>query len=139
MAEGLLALGAQEGERVTGITGPTVRLNPKAAETLALVIHELATNAMKYGALSTDRGRITVEWGIERPDGEPRLVLRWIETGVRLSGERPQRRGFGTELIERMLAYELDGMASLAFTPGGLHCIISLPVDGILTEDAPQR
>lgn len=139
VADGLLALGAHEGERVPGITGPRVRLKPKAAETIALVIHELATNAMKYGALATDHGRITVEWSIDRADGEPHLVFRWIETGVRLTGEKPQRQGFGTELIERTLAYELEGKASLEFTPDGLHCIISLPIDEILAEQALQR
>ncbi len=139
VAEGLLALGAQEGERVTGITGPEVRLKPKAAETIALVIHELATNAVKYGALSTDHGRITVEWSIARMEGEPHLVFRWIETGVRFAGGKPQRRGFGTELIEQTLAYELEGKASLEFTPGGLHCIISLPVGEILAEEMPQQ
>jgi two-component system CheB/CheR fusion protein len=139
VADGLLALGAHEGEQVTGITGPKVRLKPKAAETIALVIHELATNAMKYGALAVDQGRITIEWGVDRIDGERRLVFRWIETGVRLSGEKPQRRGFGTELIERTLAYELDGTASLEFRPGGLHCIISLPGDEIFAAETPQR
>ncbi|WP_315974421.1 sensor histidine kinase [Microvirga sesbaniae] len=139
VAEGLLAFGAQEGERVAGITGPEVRLKPKAAETIALVIHELATNAVKYGALSTDQGRITVEWTITREEGGPRLVFRWIETGVRLSGETPRRRGFGTELIERTLAYELDGKASLEFTPDGLHCIISLPTGGVLAEQVLPR
>ncbi|WP_262297715.1 sensor histidine kinase [Microvirga sesbaniae] len=139
VAEGLLAFGAQEGERVAGITGPEVRLKPKAAETIALVIHELATNAVKYGALSTDQGRITVGWSIDRMEDEPRLVVRWIETGVRLSGETPRRRGFGTELIERTLAYELNGKASLEFTPDGLHCIISLPVGEILAEQVLPR
>ena len=56
-----------------------------------------------------------------------------------MSGEKPQRRGFGTELIERTLAYELEGKASLEFTPGGLHCIISLPVCEILAEETLQR
>ncbi len=94
VANGLLALGAHEGERMTGITGPSVRLKPKAAETIAPVIHERATNAMKYCTLSIDYGRIMVEWSIERPDGEPHLVLCWFETDVRLSGERPQQHGF---------------------------------------------
>ncbi|WP_342633930.1 sensor histidine kinase [Microvirga calopogonii] len=134
VAEGLLAFGAHEGERVTGITGPSVCLRPKAAGTIALVIHELATNAVKYGALSTDPGRITVEWSIDKSGDRPHLVFRWIETGVGLSGEKPSRRGFGTELIEQTLAYELEGNASLEFTPDGLHCIISLPVSEILAE-----
>jgi two-component sensor histidine kinase len=82
-----------------------------AAETIALVIHELATNAMKYGAVSIGQGRITVEWGIERLDAERHLVFRWVETGVRLSGG-PHRRDLDIELIERTLAYELDSRRS---------------------------
>jgi two-component sensor histidine kinase len=138
VAEGLLAFGGYEGERVIGITGPTVRLKPKAAKTIALAIHGLATNATKYGALSTDQGLITVEWNLDRVDREPHLVFRWIETGVRLSSERSQRQGFGTELIEQTLAYELEGKASLEFTRDGLHCTISLPVGEILVEDTHQ-
>jgi two-component system CheB/CheR fusion protein len=129
IAEELLAYAAQEGDQVRSIKGPKVRLKPKAAETLALAIHELATNAVKYGALSTEKGRIKVEWRIEKADGQGRLVLHWTETGVKLSGEKPKRRGFGTELIERTLAYELGGEADLAFGADGLTCTISLPVD----------
>jgi PAS domain S-box-containing protein len=137
VADTLLSVGAQEGERVRHIEGPNVRLQAKAAETVALAIHELATNAVKYGALSAEQGGIAVEWSIEEAPEQPRLVLRWIETGVKLSGETPTRRGFGTELIERTLAYDLGGKASLDFTPDGLHCTISLPAtDDLILEDA---
>jgi PAS domain S-box-containing protein len=141
IADSLLSVGAHEGERVRHIKGPDVRLQAKAAETVALTIHELATNAVKYGALSTEQGCIAVEWSIEEAQEEPRLVLRWTETGVQLSGEKPTRRGFGTELIERTLAYDLDGDASLEFTLDGLHCTISLPATGdlILEEAQPVR
>jgi PAS domain S-box-containing protein len=132
VAETLLSVGAHEGERVRHIKGPNIRLQAKAAETVALTIHELATNAVKYGALSTEQGRLAVEWSIEEAQEQPRLVLRWTETGVPLSGEKPTRRGFGMELIERILAYDLGGEASLEFTPDGLHCTISLPATGDL-------
>jgi two-component sensor histidine kinase len=127
VAEGLLAVGAHEGEQVKGIRGPKVWLQPKAAETIALAIHELSTNALKYGALCAENGRIAVGWDYEGTDGQTRLVLRWIESGVRLSGERPERHGFGTELIERTIAYDLGGDATLEFDRDGLRCTISLP------------
>ncbi len=137
VADTLLSVGAQEGERVRHIKGPSVRLQAKAAETVALAIHELATNAVKYGALSSEQGSIAVEWSIEETPEQPRLVLRWTETGVKLSGEKPTRRGFGTELIERTVAYDLGGEASLEFRPDGLHCTISLPAtSGLILEDA---
>jgi PAS domain S-box-containing protein len=137
VADTLLSVGAQEGERVRHIKGPSVRLQAKAAETVALAMHELATNAVKYGALSSEQGSIAVEWSIEKTPEQLRLVLRWTETGVKLSGEKPTRRGFGTELIERTVAYDLGGEASLEFTPDGLHCTISLPATGgLIVEDA---
>ncbi|WP_018263553.1 CheR family methyltransferase [Methylobacterium sp. WSM2598] len=132
----LLAHAAHEGEQVRRIEGPPVRLRPKAAETLALAIHELATNAVKHGALTAPSGRVTVTWRIEdRSAPEPLLTLAWIETGVTLSGDPPSRRGFGTELIERTLSYELGGSAALSFRPEGMQCHIVLPAnDRILVQ-----
>lgn len=129
VADELRAVAAHEGEQVKSISGPRMRLQPKAAETLALVIHELATNAVKYGALAAAQGRIEVAWIIDSSGGQPRLVFQWIETGVPLANDRPRRRGFGTELIERTLGYELGGDAKLDFTPNGLRCTIVLPMD----------
>ena len=67
--------------------------------------------------------------------------MDWIETGVKLSGKAPERRGFGTELLERTLAYELGGEANLRFEPGGLHCTIALPLDDgiVLSLDKPAK
>ncbi len=128
MADGLLAVWAREGEQVKSIGGPKVHLQPKAAETIALVIHELTTNALKYGALSVKGGRIQVSWRIEEAESGPRLVFGWLETGMSLSGEPPTRRGFGMELIEHTLAYELGGKAEVRFDPQGLHYIVTLPL-----------
>jgi two-component system CheB/CheR fusion protein len=110
------------------ISGPSVRFQAKAAETFALAIHELATNALKYGALSTPKGRLSVTWRIEaRADGRS-LVFAWIETGMDLGAGGPKRRGFGTELLERSLSYDLKAKAALDFTSEGLHCTIMLPI-----------
>jgi two-component sensor histidine kinase len=127
IADELLAVGAQEGERVTHIKGPKLRLQAKAAESLALAFHELATNAVKFGALSSERGRIAVEWTVES-SGEPRLVLHWMETGMNHSGEPPTRRGFGTEFLQRTLAYDLDAETTWSLEPSGLRCTLVLPL-----------
>jgi two-component system CheB/CheR fusion protein len=109
------------------VNGPSVRLRAEAADTLGLVIHELATNAVKYGALSDRSGHIQVTWRIEEKDGNRSLWLEWKENGVRVAGVAPRRRGFGSELIERTLPYELDATTKLEFTPGGVHCRIVMP------------
>lgn len=110
------------------VTGDDVRLQPKTALTLSMVFHELATNAAKHGALSAvAAGRIDVSW---RP--EPRrpgdwLRLRWQERdGPPVAP--PGRRGFGSRLIERDLARELDGEVRLDYAPAGLICQIVMPV-----------
>ena len=110
------------------VEGDGVRLQPKAALILAMVFHELATNAAKHGALSTDAaGRIDISW---RP--EPRrtgdwLRLRWQERDGP-SVTPPGRKGFGSRLIERDLAQELDGEVRLDYAPAGLVCQIVMPV-----------
>ncbi|MBB3018624.1 PAS domain S-box-containing protein [Microvirga lupini] len=139
VAEALLVVGAREDEQVESIAGPQLRLQPKAAETLALTFHELTTNAVKYGALSTKQGRIRVAWAFEGIEDGDRLVIRWVERGAPLSGQEPRRRGFGTELIERTLAYDLDGEAMLTFGPDGVRCTISLPATpDIILEGRPR-
>jgi two-component sensor histidine kinase len=112
------------------IAGDNVRLPPKAAITLAVVFHELATNAVKYGALAAeDTGRIEIAWKTEATPQGDRLRLRWQESG----GPRvapPSRTGFGTRLIEGGLAQELDGAVSLNYQPSGVLCEIVMPVPG---------
>jgi two-component sensor histidine kinase len=107
--------------------GPNVRLNPKAALSIALAIHELGTNASKYGALSTSKGRISVTWSINRNEGETWLELLWAETGGP-EVKPPESSGFGTMLIERSIAYELDGRAAIDYRPKGLECTIAIPL-----------
>lgn len=121
----LLAHAVQE-DQVT-IGGPPVRLQGKAAETLGLALHELATNAVKYGALAVQAGGLSVTWKLV-PSGEvARLCLEWRETGVPLAGP-PERRGFGRELIERSVPYELGATAELEFLPDGVRCVIEMPL-----------
>lgn len=119
----LSPFGPDEGRSVRiGVAGPDVRLGPKAAITLAMTFHELATNAAKYGALSDGMGRVDLGW--ERAGD--RLRLRWQESGgppVR----PPARKGFGSRLIECSIAAELTGRVALAFDPAGLVCDMDVP------------
>jgi PAS domain S-box-containing protein len=109
------------------ITGPDLRLSPRMALAVAMVLQELATNAVKYGALSNDAGEVRLEWRIDPEGKEPRLHLNWTESGGP-AVTTPTRRGFGTRLIERSLAQDLEGEVLLAFQPAGLICTIQAPV-----------
>ncbi len=127
IAEELRVVGAQEGTRAQ-LSGPRLALRPKAAEILALAFHELATNAVKFGALAGADGRIAVLWHANARDAdEPCLTLVWHETGVASSGGSPTRRGFGREVIERVLQYELKTETEFELLPAGLRCKIRLP------------
>lgn len=127
IADELLACVAHEGEQVR-IVGPSVRLQPKAAETFGLAVHELATNAVKHGALLVPHGRIRVTWRVQDGGEAPRLVFEWKESGARERAATRKRRGFGTDLLERTLAYELKARTVQAFEPDGLRCTIELPL-----------
>ncbi|WP_244470375.1 CheR family methyltransferase [Microvirga vignae] len=126
--EELLSLTVRDDEKAH-VDGPPVRLRSKTADSIGLAVHELATNALKYGALSEDSGHIDVIWRIDGADGNRSLKLEWRESGVRIAGVAPRRRGFGSELIERILRYELDAETELEFTPGGVRCIIEVPLN----------
>ena len=104
------------------IDGPQVLLEPNTAQGVAVTLHELATNAAKYGALSTANGHIDVKWS-EEANG--RLSLWWIETGGPV--KPPTRRGFGGRIIERMIG-QLNGKIRLDWRAEGLVCEITLPV-----------
>ena len=113
------------GDRVE-IDGPPVALAPREALSLAMILHELATNAAKYGALSAEAGRIRVGWTVA--DGEARrLKLVWAETDGPVVGE-PTRRGFGLRLIERETRHALGGEASVAWPVGGVKVELDLPL-----------
>jgi two-component sensor histidine kinase len=112
------------------LDGPEVSLSPAEALSLGLLFHELATNAAKYGALSTGQGRVDVAWSV-REDGGRRLALTWTETGGP-PVVAPTRRGFGSRLIERSLSGELGGEAVLEFAPDGLRCHVVLPLLGLV-------
>ena len=123
----LAAYRSDEQEGRFSLDGPDIRLVPKAA----LALHELATNAAKYGALSTDTGTVRLQWSVS---GDPaRFSFRWRESGGP-PVVTPARRGFGSRLIERGLAQDLDGRIELVFDPAGVVCSIDAPA-GELTRD----
>ncbi|MEA3039746.1 MAG: hypothetical protein QOE79_2259 [Sphingomonadales bacterium] len=123
IAEAVVAVHDGEGERIF-LHGGEVQLAPQLAVNLAIALHELATNAVKYGALSVPAGRVDLRW--ERQG--PRLVLAWRESGGPPVAE-PGREGFGTRMIRRALASELHGTASLDFRREGLVCRIDALVE----------
>ena len=109
------------------VEGPSVRLSPKAALSFALAVHELGTNASKYGALSSTQGNVRVTWDIDRTGDEPRLDLRWQEfDGPEV--RPPTAKGFGSLLLERSIAYELQGDAEVQYLKEGVLCTISAPL-----------
>lgn len=122
----LLSVAANE-DHVT-VDGPMVGLRREAAEMIALALHELTTNAVKYGALSGPNGRLAIRWRVMKTGQGPSLFLEWTESGVRALDTRPARAGFGRELLERGLPHELGASTSLEFAPGGLRALIELPL-----------
>jgi two-component system, chemotaxis family, sensor kinase Cph1 len=108
------------------ISGRDLVLRPRAAMSLSLALHELATNAAKHGALSVPDGTVALRWRRTQAG----LVLQWAEHGGPPAAP-PTRRGFGLTVIERSLAYEIGGSSRLDFTPLGLRCTIRIPVEQI--------
>lgn len=109
------------------ITGQKIRLPSKATLALGMAIHELATNAVKYGALSGIGGSVLVSWMIKRAAGGQELNLSWQEKGGP-TVTPPFKKGFGTKLLERSLAHELDGSVDVQYRSDGVSCTINFPV-----------
>jgi PAS domain S-box-containing protein len=131
VADATEPLGGGEGR--FRLSGEPLWLTPRAALALALALHELGTNAAKYGALSVDGGEVAIAWRIE---GE-RLLIEWKERGGPLVAA-PERRGFGSRLIERGLGSDLEGTAHLLFEPDGLRCTIDARLAAVAAEEPPR-
>ena len=125
VVEAELAPYAHVGEHALDITGPAVELAPNDALSLGLAIHELATNAAKYGALSVPGGQIAVTWHLITQD---LARVEWAERGGPPVPQGKRKRGFGTELIEKIVAHELRNPVELRFEPEGVRCSLILPV-----------
>ena len=94
-------------------------LSPRLAVVLSMIVHEIATNAAKYGALSNDTGKVTLDWEVITEDAKPQLRLIWTETGGP-HVTAPVQRGFGSRLIERSARDQLGGEATVDFLPRGV-------------------
>ena len=116
-----------ERENRLHVEGPDVRLSPRMALATAMALQELATNAVKYGALSNASGKVRITWRVISENEQQRLYLTWSESGGP-SVEPPQRRGFGTRLIERSLAQDLSGTVEIRFAPAGVVCTVDAPL-----------
>jgi PAS domain S-box-containing protein len=118
------------------LEGPSgVRLRSRSVQTLALALHELATNAVKYGAIASLEGRLHVGWHVtENEDGtNQRLNIDWRESGVNIPDPdiAVQNSGYGRELIERALPYQLNARTQYEIGPTGVHCVIDVPISGM--------
>ncbi|MBD2746225.1 PAS domain S-box protein [Microvirga sp. BT688] len=113
-------------DRLT-IEGPEVRLSPRIALALSMALQELTTNAVKHGALSNATGKVDIAWDVSRAEPGSRLHLRWQESGGP-PVQPPTRQGFGSRLIERSLARELNGDVQITFHPDGVLCTVDAPL-----------
>ncbi len=152
MAHGVADPGTSSSQ--VAMDGPQgIRLRSSTVQTLALGLHELATNALKHGALSRPEGRLEVNWAlVNGQTGDKRLRVDWHENGVPVAtanqdhgpgGGAPARprRGYGRELIERALPYQLKAETHYELTPEGVRCTITLPVSSTMneTDSAPEE
>jgi two-component sensor histidine kinase len=119
----------------TGITveGPEVRLNAKSAELVGLLLHELVTNSVKFGALSQSQTQLRVIWWFSGPE-DSRLHLEWGESGVRMPLASVRKPGFGSQVVKRLIASELHGEGDMIFSNEGVLCKTEFPADEALLE-----
>lgn len=113
--------------------GPPLKLSPAAAQTIGMALHELATNAGKYGALSTAKGIIGVSWALSATNGSSRFSMEWLERGGPPVRE-PDRRGFGHTVLVRMVEYDLGAEVAMEHAPDGLVWRLSAPTQSILSR-----
>lgn len=138
IAEELLSHAPADDKQIR-MSGPSIRIGDRAAEALGLAIHELATNAVKYGAFANPSGRVSVDWTLSRADGERRLHLEWSEDIVPVIDPNPKRVGFGREFLERGLPFELGADTALEFRPGGLRFVLDAALGGVWSKGLDER
>ncbi|TCP34170.1 HWE histidine kinase domain-containing protein [Sphingomonas sp. BK235] len=123
------ALGMARGDALIALNGPDVLLPSTMVQTLALVIHELGTNSRKYGVIARGEGRIAIDWRVSGSGAGRALDLDWVETGDFAAPAAGQRRGFGRELIERALPFQLGASSDYSITAGAVRCRLHVPLD----------
>ena len=122
----------------TIVEGSDMWLTPAATQTMAMVLHELATNAAKYGAFSVPEGRVSVCWDLRSNGIGPQLRLQWCEDGGP-AVTTPARPGYGTSVILDLIPYELGGTVKLEYTENGVNCTIEFAVQSDRDHDMPLR
>lgn len=123
----LAAYGAVEGEKVVE-SGPDTAVSPKQAEALEMAFHELATNAVKHGALSAKGGRINISWDAHPHGPGKQVYICWRESGAQIADD-PSERGFGSEILEKAIPHMLNGTIERKFHPDGIECAIEFATE----------
>lgn len=118
------------------IQGPDVEISPKAYTTMTLVVHELVTNAVKYGALNKPNAQLTIDWYIDQKQNS--VILKWSERGV-LIENFPRQRGFGSIIIERSVPHDLGGKADIAYGVDGLDVTLYIPLQHVSYENQSAK
>jgi two-component sensor histidine kinase len=121
----LAAFGVLDGVQIS-VNGPSLGLNPDAARNIGLALHELATNASKYGALSVPEGKVTVHWELASSGGRPHFRMAWRESGGPMVKE-PTRRGFGRQVIRQVTVQALAGEVAHEFLSDGVRWTLDIP------------
>jgi PAS domain S-box-containing protein len=112
------------------VRGPSITLKAEAAQVVAMVLHELTTNAAKFGAFSKRGGRVRLNWWCQQNGERPRLAIEWTEVGGPPVAE-PSQSGYGTSVVRELIPFELDGTVNLTFAKDGLRCRLEIPGDWI--------
>jgi two-component system, chemotaxis family, CheB/CheR fusion protein len=115
------------------ITGPDVLVVPRIALAMGMAVHELTTNAVKFGAMSVPEGRVDVSWSVEGNAADRQLVLTWAERNGP-AVVKPSRRGFGMALVERAFAHDVEGEARVDFRPEGVTATMRAPLSDMHKE-----
>jgi two-component sensor histidine kinase len=137
LASELSAQSAENDAKIT-LDGPRgVVLRFISVQALAMALHELTTNAVKYGALGQRNGRLHVRWRVQDENGSPWILVDWSESGVEIahSSGGPRGTGNGRRLIEDALPYQFGARTTFAIAQDGVHCTIALPLSGAQTEE----
>jgi two-component sensor histidine kinase len=129
----LAAVGATPAAERVVIAGPPVTLSHEIMQLLALALHELATNALKYGALKSDNGHVDVTWQVLNPAGTSHLELTWAESGVELDGHTAGslRIGYGRKLLEQGIPYEFGATTQFELLKDGIRWSLNMPLPSV--------
>jgi two-component sensor histidine kinase len=130
----LASFGALDGAQIS-VKGPSLGLNPEAARNIALALHELATNASKYGALSVPEGKVAVHWQLANSGGRRRFLMTWRESGGPMVTE-PECWGFGRQVIQQLAAQALAGKATHQFAPDGVRWTLDIPAAFVVSSQS---